>query len=724
MKHRKLLFLLLALLLLAGCGEPVPAPSAPAAKPDLPASEESLQETAETLAAESGLTLIGEALDLTEAQLDTVVMTDVQFYEDEAVVRYTQTYEGIEIYGSSMIAVAGEDPYCAGTYFDFSEVFDETFSELAAEAAAVPDWMVSSDSFTFHTDTLRPVIYITEENEACLARCFEATLSRDGICAKAELITSPDGSVLFEIVPLDQPLGFTATQVTSDIDGAADVSLKDGRYYAYNEEYNVFVADQILEDSDDTDHFRNRYTETVSGWHLVGRTDTDLIYSDSSKDWSSGTSADMLQILTTYCNVAQWYRDRFAYDSLDGKGGRAVLALKNVGDSLAMVDTAAIIFVKPQVADIPEILVHEFAHAMFTHVTGSPAPQNETAALTEALSDTFGALYMAEHGDLSWYLAPSTDYSKDIPGTEFTTMTDYRFDRYFDSKEEDPGLLYYVDMYLWARDYFGVHPALPDSILPEYIRDPKNTSNTTSHDNCFIVSHTLYNIWKNVFRQDSEAFGNVLFRSLRYMPAQPNFAQFRDAFIHSIKKEYPEEYAAAAAGCFANAEIYTEGGANFQRMTNLDQDGYYALYEPRVIPFLEMTSREFYILEEQIQWDNCYITDGNMEGTAWNLTGEWEESSYSFNFENENGRVDGTKPGLCFLTDFCDGDLHLCITDEVTTGMTYEEVLTYLPLTPMEVTQTDLAAMYSPEEGVDVILFFLERGTEQILYRAEVYRTP
>ena len=713
-KHRKLLSLLLALLLLAGCGEPAPAPSAPAAKPDLPASEESLQETAETLAAESGLTLIGEALDLTEAQLDTVVMTDVQFYEDEAVVRYTQTYEGVEIYGSSMIAVAGEEPYCAGTYFDFSEVFDETFSELAAEAAAVPDWMVSSDFFTFHTDTLRPVIYTTEENEACLARCFEATVTAEGTALSFELIMSLDGSILFEAILQDEMQGFTEAEVVSGISNAAAVSVQDGKYYAYNEEFNVFVADKIYRASDKSDDFLTEYTETVSDWHRVGREDTDLIYSVSSNDWSSGTSADVLQILTTYCNVAEWYRDCYSYDSLDGNGGRAVLALKEGGSSLAIVSNAAIIIVKPEVTDVPEIIAHEFGHAMFSHITGSPMPRNETAALTEALADTFAAVYLADHGDSSWCLAIDTEYAKDIPGNA-PTMKDYAKDRYSYVEKKgaaaaDP--IYLIDLFL----------QIVGTDLE--IKAPGNQSTSKAHDNAFIISHTLYNIWNNVFEKDNDTFGNVLFRSLRYMPAQPNFAQFRDAFIHSIKKEYPEEYAAAAAGCFANAEIYTEGGANFRRMTNLDQDGYYALYEPRVIPFLEMTSREFYILEEQIQWDNCYITDGNMEGTAWNLTGEWEESSYSFNFENENGRVDGTKPGLCFLTDFCEGDLHLCITDEVTTGMTYEEVLAYLPLTPMEVTQTDLAAMYSPEEGVDVILFFLERGTEQILYRAEVYRTP
>ena len=720
MKHRKLLSLLLALLLLAGCSDPAPAaPSVPATQPEPPAEAETLPEAAEAAAAELGLSLIGDTLELDAAQLKSVVMTDIQFYEDEAVVRYTQTYEGVEIYGSSMVAIAGEDPYCAGTYYDFSEVFDEGFASLAEEAATVPDWMTDDAYITFHTDTLRPVIYTTADHEACLARCFEATLSHDGSSAKAELITSPDGSVLLEIVPLEQPLGFTATQVTSDIDGAAAVSLKDGKYYAYNEEYNVFVADQILENSDDTDRFRNRYTETASGWRLVGRTDPDLIYSSASKDWSSGTSADALQILTTYCDVAQWYRDRFAYDSLDGKGGRAVLAVKETGNSLAMVDTASIIFVKPQVADIPEILVHEFAHAMFAHVTDSPAPQNETKALTEALSDTFGALYMAEHGDPSWHLAPSTEYSKDIPGNA-PTMEDYAFDRYmydpdpnagpFDFRLRDELTYYFIENVTGGRisiELPGMH----------------TSSSSKEHENAFIVSHVLYDIWNNVFQQDNEAFGRVLFRSLRYMPSQPNFAQFRDAFIHSLKKDLTEEYAAGASGCFANAGIHTAGSANFQRMTELDLDDYYDLSYPGEIPFLDLAAQEFYVLEEQVPWDHCYITDGNMEKTAWNLTGEWKESSYSFNFENENGRVDGTRPYMSFVTDFQQGGLYLHITDDVTTGMTYEEVSAYLPLTPLEVTQLDFAAMYNPEAGCDVLLFFLERGSDQILYRAEVYRT-
>ena len=86
----------------------------------------------------SGREIIREELGLSEIEAVSLEATDIRKYEDETVVRYTQSYQGVEIYGSSIIAAFGDEPYCAGTYYDLTEAFGDDFEKLVQQAEKTP----------------------------------------------------------------------------------------------------------------------------------------------------------------------------------------------------------------------------------------------------------------------------------------------------------------------------------------------------------------------------------------------------------------------------------------------------------------------------------------------------------------------------------------------------------------------------------------------------------
>ena len=91
-------------------------------------------------------------------------------------------------------------------------------------------------------------------------------------------------------------------------------------------------------------------------------------------------------------------------------------------------------------------------------------------------------------------------------------------------------------------------------------------SSEKCHENSFIVSHTLYGIWDKVYERNDDAFGRILFRSLRYVPSNPRFSEFRDAFLFTMSKSHPTDDVAYASTFFDVAGIKSAGSANIARM--------------------------------------------------------------------------------------------------------------------------------------------------------------
>lgn len=308
MKKYVILLIISCFLILPGCARKdsySPQPSE--------AAEQQIEQVSENLQ---------QLLGMEDDQLNDISVTQVQTYEDETIVRYVQTYRGVEIYGSSMVATSADEEFFGGTYYDLTDAFGEDFDTQVEETATVPEWMQSTESVFVDTESLHPVIYITPEHEAILCRCFFVEIYLDGVTERVEVVTDISGRELYEFNPQDQKQYYSPADVQGS-SGRLPVVEENGIYYAYNDEYNFYAAYKVFETSDDVDI--DDFSRDIGGkLKLVGS--SDLIYSAKSDDWSNGDAALIACAMETFYDVAAWYDHQFGYNGLDGHGGLGAVA--------------------------------------------------------------------------------------------------------------------------------------------------------------------------------------------------------------------------------------------------------------------------------------------------------------------------------------------------------------------------------------------------------------
>lgn len=574
-------------------------------------------------------------------KLDEISVAQVQTYDDETIVRYVQTYRGVEIYGSSMVATSADEEFFGGTYYDLTDAFGEDFDALVEEASAIPEWMESTDSISVDTESVHPVIYITEAGQSIIARSFQLQILTQGSMEIMEFVTDLAGQTLYEYSSLTTLDGFNTVSVDDD---ACAIVNKNNIYYAYNEEYNFYGINKVYKKSsqfnvEDYSEVRNKTRYLICN--------EDLVYSKKSSNWTSGDAKLILDAMTAYYNVADWYYKAFGYRGLNGSNGlSAIVVCKDMGRTVAANNSNILIMIQPNVLTEPEVLAHEYGHSVFNQLTGNNRPvQNETAALAEAISDTLGALYMH---DGNWHLAESFgDKSKNIP-VENRTMDDYRYDN-------DAQILgWYIDWYNNMLDagseLFGVNRSSTDQ----------------QYENSYIVSNTLYKIWLEIFKKDYDTFGEVLFRSLRYLPSTADFSDFREAFLYAMRLSYPAEKVAAAQGCFSNAGIeQKEEGriVTIQKQTAGSDE----------ITLEDMMSLPYKDLKEMV-WDEFHVSSSFDTPDTWGVQCSIGECYYTiyyygYDFEDENAI-----PSQVSGQDFRKTGKKMAICDVIRTGMTYEEI--------------------------------------------------
>ncbi len=542
--RKKWLALALALTILfgslAGCGGCSDTGDTDAASSE---SDSSTDTAAEEAAKEAALKLIADELSLSEDEQANLTVERVSLYDDESVVRFTQTYQGVEIYGSSLLAAVGGDGYTAGTYYDLSDAFDDTFSTQVTAMATTPDWMTDvtdgTQTFSYDTSTATPVIYITEDEEAVLAYTVQATVTEDGESTEFELILSPDGTEIYDYTELEDCLSFTDVYVDS---GTMPISEEVGIYYAYNSTYNFYAINELNYSNNtltkkQTTKLVNQYstkdenTETRS-IHLS----RSVMYHQNSDDWSNGDAADILASMQQYYDVSKWYDSHFGWKGLLGDNSLAALLVVHSYINVAGNYDDTVIAMGESVIDSPDVLAHEYAHSLIHVLTGTKGAleKNEVLALSEGICDVFAALYK---DDGSWVIGGGL---KDIPETEMT-MDDYKYDRYNDVYDFS-----WTDA-TWLIDGSGLKKIYT------------NQSTVNAHTNAFIVSHVVYNIWDQVLEQDSDALGQILFRCLRYLPKGSGFSKFRDAFVYAMSISQGADAAAYASQLFTDAKIESAG---------------------------------------------------------------------------------------------------------------------------------------------------------------------
>lgn len=637
------------------------------------------------------------SLGISQSMMEDMVVSDVQDYGDETIVRYAQTYRGVEIYGSSLMSSSADEEFLEGTYYDLSEAFDDTFDAQVAEASQVPEWMTAvtyeGETLTYSPDTLRAVIYITPNNTAVVAREFEITLSSGDLSCAFRLVTDIPGTVIYTYECLFS--SYESATITND-GQELEVIAEGNQFYAYNEEHNYYVfhtdSDKGIQDN------------------YIGKNgaqfDLDLMYSTSKDHWDSGRAEDVFNTMLVYNDVAAWYRDTFGYVGIDGKGGTGVLVIKGQFGSIAQNkgEKGYIIVAGTDkngvgVIQAPEILAHEYGHAVFRNICGLKTT-NEQAALHEGLADTFGALYL---GDGSWHIGTAlADIGGDrnIPSTSNKTYSDYQYDDtrdYTDNEIKPEGLE--------SWDIIQYHITQGTTI----INFETDLSTLHCHENGEIISHTLYQVWKKVFNKNDVEFGQVLFRSLRYLSANATFAEFREAFLYAMRLSYPPEKVAAAQGCFSNAGIEQPEKGNIvyiEKQTAGSSE----------VSMLDMASMTYGELSK-LTWDQFFTIE--IEENTWSVQGYIGECYYIFHFDGTAPDTEGAIPWLIIGKDLRPSGRKLNIDGNIRCGMTYAEVDAIMDLPPLQIHQMGWGAAYYPP-GFAVGLHFDGDETSGVLFSAEI----
>lgn len=676
--------------LMAGCGKQSPAAQTPREP-----GEKVMEQVSQGLAMR---------LSLTDEQAEDLVVTDARDYGDESIIRYSQVWQGVEIYGSSIVTTSEDETFAMGAYYDLSEAFGEDFDTLVAQAAQAPAWMTDQTAedlaVRFDRDSLRPVIYITEDQTALVARCFIVELTSGGETYMLEVVTSPAGDRIYSINNLEEISGYDNVTVEAG-DASCEIVKDNGTWYAYNEEYNFYLASEIYGKSGEVDADDYcRYQKNIMMYQGYG--EEGMVYSRENDDWSKGDAKNVIRAMDQMYQVADWYYNTFGYWCIDNMGGLCAVVLCDEVKGTAQNANSAVIILSPKVVNAPEILVHEYGHAVFRYFTWDLGElKNQTAALSEAVCDVFGCLYLAEQGDKSWIVGAAADSARNISGT-FKTMDDYGYDRYKDNeevwKEQHPK--YVFDM--WLTDQLG--ESIDDAgdqffgegdyVRPIYAKDGSST--TRRYANSFIISNTLYRFWKEDLGKDSELLGKMLYRSLRYMPSRPDFSDFRNAFVYAAELFGGPGVAAAAGAQFDKAGIPADVAWNIVRVVKSQ------LNNKRLLAYC---TADFAAISEAFR-DSFYTTPDADGGNVWNCTCMIAQGlSIVFTFASDYEDPDATPIYATYddLMYWSGGSTGAELAQGLNMGMTYAEAAKALDLTELE---------YAPEQHWTEPVFLVYGGAE------------
>ena len=696
-------WLLLAAMLLglmAGCGKQSPAAQTPR-EPEEKVMEQVRQ----------GLAM---RLSLTEEQAEDLVVTDARDYGDESIVRFAQTWRGVEIYGSSIVTTSEDETFAMGAYYDLSEAFGEDFDTLVAQTAAVPDWMAdqTAEGITvrFDRSSLRPVIYILEDDTAVVARCFIVELTSGGETYMLEVVTSPAGDRIYSINNLEEISGYDNVTVEAG-DASCEIVKDNGTWYAYNEEYNFYLASEIYGKSGEVDADDYcRYQKNIMMYQ--GYAEEGMVYSRENDDWSKGDAKNVIRAMDQMYQVADWYYNTFGYWCIDNMGGLCAVVLCDEVKGTAQNANSAVIILSPKVVNAPEILVHEYGHAVFRYFTWDLGElKNQTAALSEAVCDVFGCLYLAEQGDKSWIVGAAADSARNISGT-FKTMDDYGYDRYSRNEAHTGGTEDVFDINYW-RDLIHAIKEEHEGAEKDPVYAKDGSSTTRRYANSFIISNTLYRFWKEDLGKDSELLGKILYRSLRYLPSNADFMNFRNAFVYAAELYGGPGVAAAAGTQFDKAGIPAGAAWNIIRAVKSQ------LNNKRLLAYC---TADFATISEAFR-DSFYTTPDADGGNIWNCTCMLSQGlSIVFTFASDY-EDPGAVPVYAAYDDlmYWSGSITGAeLAQGLNMGMTYAEVAKVLDLTELEYAPEQrwtepVYLVYGSAEGCALELFFVGTGEDDAI---------
>lgn len=652
-------------------------------------------------AGQMAMAALREDLSLPETAEEELVVEQVDQYEDETVVRYAQTYEGVEIFGSSMVVAMGDEDLCVGTYYDLSNAFGEDFRDLADQAETVPDWMTTqygnNGTLYYQTDTLRPVIYILPDKTAVVARCVEALVETGDSRAVYTLVLSLDGKTIYTWQTCEA--GFTDAAVTGPNDESYVVSKEDNLYYAYNRDLNFYIyAGDVDEVAD--------YLSSKGA-----KIDKDLMYRAKTDNWTSGRAKRAFEAMTAYGDVARWYRDELGYDGINGKGGAAMVVLgEGNGASVAVngdrYGGVTYLYTTKEgytAADAPEILAHEYGHAVIKNISGTNG-SGQTAALCESVCDILGACYLN-----GWHLAKvmaGTDDDKNIAGSKLKTMDDYIYDDL-----DDYGDVFnkYLDNPVYSFFYEIYDHASAAGMVDDYITMSSDAYHY--HENAFILSYTVYRVWDRELDRNYEVLANLVMNAIRYLPKDADFSDFRTAFLYSARKSFEIDKVARMSTIFDAAGIKA---ADRSELVNVGAAKDQSIFHYSLL--LGMPYKEI----AMIDWEEQYFYDSFDYPGMWYFNARRNGAQVFLDF---TGTIEDPKayPNSVAVYDTAAGAAGVLLLPEVKTGMTYEQIKSVLPGIAELKDEPELDYLYARcirDDGLCLDMYFTNAMGEPVLTNA------
>ncbi|MBQ6602267.1 MAG: hypothetical protein IJH99_02540 [Eubacterium sp.] len=515
---------------------------------------------------------------------------------------YEQYYRNVPIIGASIaVTVTDDEPVMTGIYYDVSASFGDDFEKLVKEARTPADWMESCSienfGIWFDHSSLKPVIYVSKDDTAVVARDIRGRLQyelEDGTVESAyfEEIVSIDGGILYEMREIPEDgivMAFDTTVSAGESKSLLPVRnlktfMKGNVDYAYNEEYNFFVLKGTISDKNLNRTITDlAYYDDNQKNHTMKPLDFSRVYQARTALWSGARDEEILSMMQVYYDVLLWYDKTFGYEGLDGSGGLSALAVID-GGTLAANYSSILVLMQQQVEKAPEVLAHEICHSVIRSragVGGAYPYINESMALQEGVSDVFAALYAR-----NWKLASATSSPKDIAGARNTSMDDYIYDsyvaneKYDGSDKEGKYGRQKLGQFIWGKFKYAVDGTISTFKLIEKTVDPpvklfshannlrpkdgSSNGNKEVHENAFILSHTLYEVWKKAYNKDWDVFGQDLYLALALLNGSPDFGDLRDALLAVMDDETAVR---KASECFDKAKIEGNDGSLKLRKT-------------------------------------------------------------------------------------------------------------------------------------------------------------
>lgn len=476
------------------------------------------------------------------------VVESVRQYEDETIVRYIQTCGGVEIWNSDIVVSDAENPALVGNYLNLSDAFGSEFETLKNEAGTLPDWMQDTEEIRFDKNTLRPVIFIDEDQTAYMARFVTVTVTgEDHVELRADLVLSLDGETMYDYVPESEPDMYDSDSFDPATLYGSEIQVEGARignkYYAYDQKRNYYV------------YFRSRKgvkskRVQITLKKLLGANgmaaDPAYMYSLSSDQWNRDQADYIIETMNSFNQAYDWYAEELHYYGTAGHGETMVLTTGSRDDDtramcMAGSDTRGLtIYSYGDIYKSPEIYVHEMGHGIQDNIVGHVAKSGgEAGALKEAMSDILAACYLKND---RWLIGGETEKWRNI-----SRSIRMQYGKVKPCPETVDGFMYDHEVTKgWEKGIYIILTAAGEEF-----------SDKTKYFNANIISHTVYVIWRDLLNKDYDLLARIMMESFRYLSRDFDFSEFEYAFLHSLEKLHPDENIVEEARLkFSKAGIY------------------------------------------------------------------------------------------------------------------------------------------------------------------------